>query len=288
MAASDSAPKDSTPRSTGLPTRRLGHHGPELPVLGLGTWRRFDLPPRREHLAHEVVAHALDLGVRAFDTAPVYGRAEQVLANALRSRRPEAFVATKIWAGDAGEGRRQLDRQLQLFDGRIDLLQIHHLIGWRNHLDWLAEARDQGLIGLIGVSFWQDGAFGGGTTSDLKAAIRSGVVDVVQVPVNPLERRMEDQVLPLTQEYGTGVIAMRPFAEGALLPGPPAARLAETGSPDYAQALLRWTLADPRVHLVIPATLDPAHLAANATAVRAAPPTDGQRRAIARLARRSG
>lgn len=288
MAASDSDPPDTPLRSPGLPTRRLGRAGPELPVLGLGTWRRFDLPPRREHLAHQVVEHALDLGVRAFDTAPVYGRAEQVLANALRSRRAEAFVATKIWAGDAGEGRRQLDRQLQLFGGRVDLLQIHHLIGWRNHLDWLAEAREQGLIRLIGVSFWQDGAFGGGTTSDLRAAIRSGVIDVVQVPVNPLERRMEDRVLPLAKEHGTGVIAMRPFAEGALLPGPAPDRLAETGSPDYAHALLRWTLGDPRVHLAIPATLDPAHLDANAAAVRAAPLTGEQRHAIARLARRSG
>ena len=55
--------------------RRLGRDGPELPVVGLGTWRVFDLPPGREAVAAEVVDAAFEAGVRVIDSSPMYGRA---------------------------------------------------------------------------------------------------------------------------------------------------------------------------------------------------------------------
>ncbi|MFJ9607466.1 aldo/keto reductase [Kitasatospora sp. NPDC101176] len=265
--------------------RRLGRTGPHLPCVGLGTWRRFDLPAGREHLAREIVALALAHGVRVFDTAPVYGRSEEVLARALGAARQQAFVATKIWADGPARGRRQFENQLRLFDGRVDLLQLHHVIGWRNHTDWLQQERERGRIGRIGLTYWRDHAFGGGTAADLEQAMRTGVYDTVQIPLNPRERAVEQRILPLARELGIGVLVMRPFAEGGLLNRTPDPRrlAAAAGCTDASEALLRWGLSDERVHVTLPATLDPAHLLANVAAGAAPPLTADQRTALAEL-----
>jgi aryl-alcohol dehydrogenase-like predicted oxidoreductase len=76
--------------------RRLGADGTRCRVIGLGTWRRLEAAATGGgHVA--VVTRALDAGVRFFDSSPMYGRAEELLAEALGDRRHEAVVATKIW-----------------------------------------------------------------------------------------------------------------------------------------------------------------------------------------------
>ncbi|MFJ8436020.1 aldo/keto reductase [Kitasatospora sp. NPDC094019] len=270
--------------SPSLPGRRLGRSGPTLPCVGLGTWRRFDLPVAREHLAREVVELALTHGVRVFDTAPVYGRSEEVLARALGAAREHAFVATKIWADGPADGRRQFENQLRLFDGRVDLLQLHHLIGWRNHRGWLQQERERGRIGRLGLTYWRDHAFGGGTAAELEQAMRTGLFDAVQIPLNPRERAVERRILPLAQELGIGVLVMRPFAEGGLLGRTPdRRRLAAAGCAGPAEALLRWGLSDQRVNVTLPATIDPVHLLSNIAAGSAPPLTEDQRTALADL-----
>ncbi|SHF14269.1 aldo/keto reductase [Streptoalloteichus hindustanus] len=265
--------------------RQLGRRGSSVPCVGLGTWRRFDLPADRQHLADEVVAAAFASGVRVFDTASVYGRSEEALATALGDRRSEAFVATKIWAEDGAEGRAQFDGQLRRFGGRLDLIQVHNLIGWRTHLPWLAERREAGDVGLVGITYRRDGHMpGSGTRDDLVAAMRSGMVDVIQVPVNPLEHNVIAEVLPLAAELGLGVLAMRPFAEGELLSGPSPDEIAATGCRTWPEALLRWTLSTPHVTAALPATGSATHVAANAAAGTAPPLTPDQRALIHRLA----
>ena len=54
-----------------LPTRPLGSTGIPVPVVGLGTWRVFDLPPKEQHVADAVVAAALEAGVRVVDSSPM-------------------------------------------------------------------------------------------------------------------------------------------------------------------------------------------------------------------------
>jgi aryl-alcohol dehydrogenase-like predicted oxidoreductase len=262
--------------------RAFGESGIDLPVIGLGTWKVFDVPPDRERAAADVVEAAFADGCRVVDSSPMYGRAEAVLGRALAGHRAEAFVATKIWTDSAAEAREQYDAQRGFFGGRIELEQVHNLVAWREHLSWLEAERDAGRIGLLGATHYRAAAF-----AELEEVMRTGRIQAVQIPYNPLERECEQRILPLAEELGLGVIVMRPLGgEGALMPGPDPRELEPLGGITWAQALLAWALADPRVHVLIPATSDPGHAHENAAAAEIELDPE-QRELVARLALRS-
>lgn len=236
--------------------RRLG------PVVGLGTWNTFK---GDDALATEVVATALEAGVRVFDTSPMYGAAERSLGRALAARRDEATVATKIWTPSAEEARSQLRDQLEWFGGSIDVQQVHNLVAWEEHLPLLERERDAGRIGRIGVTHYQASAF-----DELARAVRTGRFDIVQLPYNPLQRECERELLPLSAELGLAVIVMVPLGSGRIVARqPPAADLEPLrafGVETWAQALLKWALSEERVGVVIPATKNPRRARENAAA----------------------
>ena len=262
--------------------RRLGASGPDVPVVGLGTWQRLE-SAARAGAADTLITAALDSGITVFDSSPMYGQAEELLAAALVRRRPEAFVATKVWTPSPAEGERQLARAVDWFSGRVDLMQIHNLVAWPEHLAMLEKARDAGTVGLIGATHWSASAF-----AELASVMRTGRVDAVQIPYNPQETAVEREILPLAADLGLGVVVMRPFGEGGLLRADPGraalAPLAPFGVETWPQALLKWILSDPRCHVAIPATSRPERLAENAAAGE--PPWFGpdERRLISRLA----
>lgn len=262
--------------------RTFGRTGVDVPVVGLGTWLTLDLDASEQGRADEVVAAALDSGMRVVDSSPMYGRAERVLGRALGDRRGEAFVATKIWTPSPEEARRQLARQLDFFGGRIELEQIHNLLAWERHLPWLEEERANGRIAWLGATHYAASAL-----DELGLVMRTGRIDAIQVPLSPVERDVEEEVLPLAEELGLGVVVMRPLGgEGALLPGPDPRELAPLGVETWAQALLKWALSDPRVSTVIPGTANPEHARQNAEA--GSPPWFGpdERRLVEELAGR--
>jgi aryl-alcohol dehydrogenase-like predicted oxidoreductase len=260
-------------------TRPLGRTGLDVPIVGLGSWRTFDMAPDRQADVDAVVDAAFAGGVRLVDSSPMYGRSEARLGSALIERRDDAFVATKVWAGDVDDGRRQLADQRRWF-GRIDLLQVHNLVAWRSHLDWMERERSAGAIGWLGATTYQPSAFG-----ELETVMRSGRIHAVQVPVNPVEDESARRILPVAEELGLGVIAMRPMGEGRWQGRPFPAELAGAGLSGWPEALLRWCLADPRVTVAIPATRSAEHAAANA-ATGALPALDPElRERVGRLAR---
>ena len=239
--------------------------GPGVAVagVGLGTWSVLDHGPERQPNADAVVAAMLDAGCTLFDSSPMYGRAEAVLGAALAGRRDEAVVATKIWTSSPREARAQLACQLDWYGGRVDVEQVHNLVACREHLPWLAEERDAGRIGLLGATHHSAGAF-----DELAEVMRSGAIGMVQIPYNPDERDVEREILPLAAELGLGVLVMRPLGSGRLGAGPPASELRPLGVETWAEAVLVWSLSDPRVTAVIPATSSVEHARANVRAAR--------------------
>lgn len=243
--------------------RRFGRSGLEVPVIGLGTWQTFDVGPEGQERAREVVETVFEAGTRLFDTSPMYGRAEGVLGRALDGLRDRAFVATKIWTPSVDGGRSQFEAQLDLY-GRVELEQIHNLVAWKEHLPWLEEERDSGRIDLIGATHYDTRAL-----DELERVMKTGRLDAIQIPYNPLERAAAARILPLAAELDLGVVAMRPLGGGSLV-----------GRFD-ATELLKWTLSDERIHVAIPATSNEEHARSNVAA--GSPPwlSPERRRALA-------
>ncbi|MBV8998671.1 MAG: aldo/keto reductase [Solirubrobacterales bacterium] len=249
--------------------RRFGRTGWQVPVVGLGTWQTFDVGPEQESRAREVVEAVRDGGTRFFDSSPMYGRSEGVLGRALDDERDGVLVASKIWTSSLAEGRDQFADQLEFFGGRVDLEQVHNLVRWREHLDWLQGERNAGRIGFLGATHYSAGAFG-----ELEQVMRTGRIDAIQVPYNPLEREAERRILPLAAELDLGVIAMRPLGGGSLV------------REFDATELLKWTLADERIHVAIPATSSVAHARVNTAAGDPPWPSREDRDRLVDLARR--
>lgn len=198
--------------------RQLGRTGVRVPVLGFGGIPIRDCTPAE---AERVVGAAVDAGIEFFDTARGYGDSEEKLGRATRGRRDSLFLATKTPEREKAEAARDVEASLRCLDtGYIDLYQLHQVdtlealhqvMGEAGALSALQEARRQGKIRYIGIT--------GHNPAVLGEALRSGIFDTVQVPVNVLDRfifRPEQELLPLAVACRAGVIAMKPLAGGVL------------------------------------------------------------------------
>lgn len=268
-----------------MDTRPLSpkHHGsPAVPVIGMGTSQTFDTADVAAVGA--VVTAGLAAGTTLFDSSPMYGKAERVLGEALDAggQRADTIIATKVWTPDDAEAEAQLDASASYYDGHVELMQIHNMVEWRTRLDQVEARRDAGQIDYIGATHWRATEF-----DALEAAMRTGRIDAIQVPYSPIEREVEQRILPLAAELGLGVLIMRPFANGDLLASPPAAAgltaFAEYGITTWGQALLKWGLGHPATTVSIPATTRPERATENATAGSGAPLDDDARARIADL-----
>src|SRR2546423_202036 len=105
----------------------------------MGTWQTFDTGEDRRPLVEE----ALAAGINLFDSSPMYGRAEDVLAGSLKGRRDDVIIATKIWTSSEAEGLEQAAHALKLF-GRVEIYQVHNLVNWRGRLGGVERARGGG------------------------------------------------------------------------------------------------------------------------------------------------
>lgn len=264
--------------------RAFGSSGLTVPAVGMGTWQSLDVRGEAEEAArHRLVRAAIEAGTTLFDTSPMYGQSPRVLADALQGVRDRVLVADKVWTPSAATGQQQARRSVAWYGGRVDIYQIHNLVAWREHLPMLEQMRADGSVGLLGATHYAHSAF-----PELVQVMRTGRIQMIQVPYNAADRLVEREILPLAQELGLGVLVMEPLGSGSLVRRAPSAQelapLAEFGVATWAQALLKWILSDPRIHCVIPATRRLERVGENAAA--GSPPwfDDNVRAYVARLA----
>lgn len=258
-------------------TRPIPSSGEMLPIVGCGTWQTFDVRARAAPRA--VLGELLAAGGTLIDSSPMYGRAEQVVGELLAERNSAVppFLATKVWTRGREAGIAQMERSFRLLGtDTIDLMQVHNLIDWKTHLPVLREWKAAGRLRYIGVTHYTNGAH-----DELEAALRSEALDFVQFNYSLLDRAAEHRLLPAAQDLGVAVLVNRPLGEGALirrLRGRPLpAVTAELGCANWPELALKYILSHPAVTCIIPATSDPAHMAANARAGTTPLPTAEQR-----------
>jgi diketogulonate reductase-like aldo/keto reductase len=266
-------------------TKPIPSTGERLPVVGLGSWITFnvgeDADLRDECAA--VMSAFFAAGGQMIDSSPMYGSSQAVIGYGLNKlRRPGAlFSADKVWisSGDRGPGQIEESRR---FWGvrRFDLLQVHNLLAWEEHLPALLAMKAEERVRYVGITTSE-----GRRHSEIEKIMASQPIDFVQVTYNILDREVEERILPLARDRGIAVIANRPFREGALIrsverhPLPSWAR--EIGAGSWAQVILKFIVSHPIVTCAIPATTKVAHVKENLAAATGPLPDAAMRRRMA-------
>ena len=245
--------------------RKLGNL--DVSAIGLGTLRTFDVTDDADiAVRSQIVDNCLENDINLIDTAAWYGNAEQVLGEITEGRRDQFYLATKVRTEGKEAGEAQIARSFELLrTDYIDLFQVHNMIDWQTHLPTLQALKEEGRIGMVGVSAMVPEAYP--TIMDL---MRQGRVDAVQIPYNVINRSVNEELLPLAEELGTGVLVMEPLQKGRyvteLKEQPDLTPLRDYGINTWAQALLAWVVSDPRVSSAIPTTSRPERIGENAHA----------------------
>jgi len=279
------------PRSAGAQqppiTRAVPSTGEALPVVGLGSWITFNVGddrPARDECA-EVMRVFFEAGGRMIDSSPMYGSSQQVIGYGLRKLGMPAplFSADKVWIASGSRGAAQIEESRTHWSvPRFDLLQVHNLLSWQDHLPLLFAMKAAGRLRYVGITTSE-----GRRHADIEAIMRAYPLDFVQVTYNAVDRDVEARILPLARERGIAVIVNRPFRQGALISATRSAKLpsfaAGVGCASWAALLLKFAVSHPAVTCAIPATTSVAHAQENMAVARGPLPDEPMRQRIATL-----
>jgi diketogulonate reductase-like aldo/keto reductase len=216
----------------------------------------------------EVVKAFFELGGGLIDSSPMYGSAPDVMGYALQQLGvPDSlFSAEKVWSPAGGSAEEQVADLLGRWNlQQFDLVQVHNLRDWREHLAALWEMKQAGVIRHIGITTSH-----GRRHSEFEQIMASEEIDFAQLTYNITHREVEKRLLPLAQERGIAVIANRPYDGGRLIkdlkrrnePLPEWA-IEECGCTTWADFLLKYIVSHPAINCAIPATTKVVHLREN-------------------------
>jgi diketogulonate reductase-like aldo/keto reductase len=260
--------------------------GEALPVIGLGSWITFNVgnDPAARRACAAVMRAFFAAGGRVIDSSPMYGSSQGVIGEGLASIAPPApvFAADKVWTASGARGPAQIDATRQLWRRPLlDLLQVHNLLAWQQHLPTLQALKAAGQLRYVGITTSE-----GRRHAEMEALMRSQPLDFVQCSYNLLDREAEQRLLPLAQERGIAVLVNRPFRQGDLLRQlarhPLPGWAADIGCAHWAQVALKFVVSHPAVTCAIPATSRIDHLQQNMAAAWGPMPDGALRRRMAR------
>ena len=203
----------------GLPTRRLGKTGIDVPVMGFGCGSRW-MAVKNDDEALQLLEYALDHGLYYWDTASIYGNdqisSEERIGKILNSHRSQVFLVSKTGDREADEARKAIDRSLErLGTDYIDLMHVHSIesvedaeqLGEKGKvLEVLHRYRDEGIIKHIGFT-------GHTTAAGMKRAAELYDFEVMMIALNHQvstgEEHFEELPVPFAAKKGMGVVAMK-------------------------------------------------------------------------------
>ena len=266
-------------------TRPIPSTGEAMPVIGLGSWITFNVGNdrvARDNCA-EVIRNFLAGGGRIIDSSPMYGSSQEVIGYGLAKlgkAAPHVFAADKVWTSSGARGTAQIETSRQHWNvPRFDLLQVHNLLAWQDHLPMLLAMKAAGRVRYVGITTSE-----GRRHREFEQIMASQPLDFIQVTYNVLDREIEQRILPLARERRIGVIVNRPFREGhlirTLMRHPLPSWATEIDCANWAQLLLKFIVAHPTVTCVIPATSNVAHVRENIGAGHGRLPDESMRKRL--------
>jgi diketogulonate reductase-like aldo/keto reductase len=265
-------------------TRAIPSSGEALPLVGLGSSITFNVgnDPAAKDVCAEVIKIFFAEGGRLIDSSPMYGSSQEVIGYGLaRLGHPkQLFSADKVWINDGKKGPAQIQESERRWGvSKFDLLQVHNLMSWEDHLQTLFAMKKAGTLRYVGITTSH-----GRRHDELEKIMRSQPIDFVQLSYNAADREVEERLLPLAQERKIAVICNRPFQKGDLIQAlrktPLPSFSSEIGCSGWPQVLLKFVVSHPAVTCAIPATSNPAHMREDIAAAYGRLPDEAMRRRI--------
>jgi diketogulonate reductase-like aldo/keto reductase len=274
----------------GAPTTRpIPSTGEAIARVGLGTWVTFNVGTDDElrDACAAVMLAFFQAGGQMIDSSPMYGSSQQVIGYGLRKlgRPAGLFAADEVWTSAGSRGSSQIEQSRRLWGvPRFDLLQVHNLLAWEEHLRTLFAMKAAGQLRYVGITTSE------GRRHDLMEDImRRQPLDFIEVTYNIVDREVEDRILPLAANRGIGVIVNRPFQRGALLQRLSGKRLpawaGDVAASSWAQFVLKFIISHPAVTVAIPATSQVPHVRENMAAAAGPLPDPAMRLRMASYVR---
>jgi diketogulonate reductase-like aldo/keto reductase len=191
-----------------LRQQKFGQNGPQVPVIGQGTWY-IDRGDRKSAVA--ALRRGIDLGMIHIDTAEMYGDAELVIAEAIAGRREEIFLVSKVLPSNASRRGTITACERSLKRLKIERLDCY-LLHWRGSYP-LAEtvAAFEQLVSAGKIRSWGVSNFDTDDLDEMLAVAGKGKIACNQVLYHLRERAIEHAVIPWCQQHGTAVVAYSPF-----------------------------------------------------------------------------
>ena len=275
-------PRISHAQSDSLLTRNIPSTGEALPLVGLGTWITFNVgnDPQLLDECAAVMAAFFEAGGRMIDSSPMYGSSQPTVGYGLKTLGyPDGlFSAEKVWTSDSASGPEQMEESRQFWGvPRFDLMQVHNLLAWQQHLETLLAMKADGKLRYVGITTSHGRRHG-----DLEQIMASQPIDFVQLTYNTHDREAEARLLPLARERGIAIIVNRPFRGGSLIRRMQREALpewaAEAGAANWPQFLLKFIVSHPAVTCAIPATTRIEHVRENMGASSGVLPDEAMRK----------
>ena len=270
-----------------LITRVVPSTGEALPVVGLGSWITFNVGDDRaaRDECADVMRAFFAAGGRMIDSSPMYGSSQQVIGYGLHKLGVPAalFAADKVWIGSGARGAAQIEESRSHWNvRRFDLLQVHNLLAWKEHLPTLFGMKASGQLRYVGITTSEGRRHG-----EMEKIMRDHRLDFIQLTYNPQDREAEQRLLPLARERGIAVLVNRPFQEGDLLKKLRRQALpawaSEIDCTSWAQLVLKFIVSHPAVTCAIPATTQASHVRENMIAGSGRMPDEALRHRIGQL-----
>jgi diketogulonate reductase-like aldo/keto reductase len=191
-----------------MKSEKFGSSGPEVSVIGQGTWY-IDHGHRGNAVA--ALRRGIELGMTHIDTAEMYGDAELVVAEAIAGKRDDVFLVSKVLPSNASRRgtitacERSLKR---LKTDRLDCYLLH----WRGSYP-LAEtvAAFEELVAAGKIKSWGVSNFDADDLDEMLSVAGNGKIACNQVLYHLQERAIEQAVIPWCEQHGVAVVAYSPF-----------------------------------------------------------------------------
>jgi diketogulonate reductase-like aldo/keto reductase len=247
--------------------RQFGLNGPQVSVIGQGTWY-IDRGDRRTAVA--ALRRGIDLGMTHIDTAEMYGDAELVVAEAIVGRRDDIFLVSKVLPSNASRRGTIAACERSLARLKTDRLDCY-LLHWRGSYP-LAEtvAAFEQLVSAGKIRSWGVSNFDADDLAEMLAVAGEGKIACNQVLYHLRERAIEHAVIPWCERHGVAVVAYSPFGHDDF-PQPHSRggevlqAIAETHRASPRQVALSFLTREPPL-FAIPKASTPEHAAENAAA----------------------